>query len=212
MDFVFNIDEDVAATNGAGGGKVETGVSPVTIENVFLNKTANGNNVVDIQFVTDAGGKGLIFGICIDAKWASGAENFDYNTWQEFAVLCGMKTGDTYQAKRKMNGKEVPAVAFKEVVGKKLNLGIYEEFDVHQGKETNKLKLSQTFTPSGKTLTEAKESLEPVKMAEVTAKLKPFYTKRHKEASANGGISAGSETTEAPGEVDDTPAQGGLFD
>ena len=209
MDFVFNLNEDAALTNGSGGGKVETAVHAVTIGNVFLAKTQNGNNVVDFVFETDKGSKGIIFGMCIDEKWVSGAENFDFAAWQEFAVICGMKTGDTYQAKRKMNGKEVDATAFKETAGKKLNLAIYEEFDFHKGKETIKLKLSQTFTPSGKSLTEAKEQLEPVKMEEVAKNLKPFYTKQHKAAGADGAITPDRETSTTEVEEDEGP---GLFD
>ena len=188
-DFVFNLDEEVALTNKVGGGaSVKTDVHAVTIGNVFLGKTTNGNNVVDFIFETESGGKGVIFGMCIDPKWASGAENFDYATWQEFAKIAGMKTGDTYEAKRKMNGKEVSATAFKEVAGKKLNLAIYEEFDFHNAKESSKLKLAQTFTPSGKSLVEAVSKLEPVQMEDVRGKLKDTYTKAWKKQNADGGI------------------------
>jgi len=194
-NFEFNLDEEVALTNKVGGGAgVKTDVHAVTITNVFLGETSNGNNVADFIFETEAGGKGVIFGMCIDPKWVSGAENFDYPTWQEFAKIGGMKTGDTYEAKRKMNGKEVSATAFKEVAGKKLNLAIYEEFDFHKGKESSKLKLAQTFTPSGKSLVEAVGKLDPVQMEEVRGQLKDSYTKAWKKQNADGGI---PETTDA---------------
>ena len=207
-DFVFNLDEEIAVSNKVGGGAgVKTGVFPVEITNVFLGETSNGNNTVDFIFETEAGGKGVIFGMCIDPKWKSGAENFDYPAWQEFAKISGMKTGDTYEAKRKMNGKEVSATAFKEVAGKKLNLAIYEEFDFHNGKETIKLKLAQTFTPSGKSLVEAMGKLEAAEMEAVREKLKPFETKKWKAAKEGGTITtetaADTSTEEVAVEEDD---------
>lgn len=211
-DFIFKLDEEVAGTNGKGNGKVETDVHAVTVTNAFLGETANGNNLVDLIFETEGGSKGVIFGMCIDEKWKSGAENFDYSTWQELAVLGGMKTGDTYMAKRKMNGKEVEAIAFKELAGKKFNMAIYEEFDVYNGKETIKLKLSQTFTPSGKSLTEARENLDPVAMDKAKESLKPFYTKNHANGIADATPAGGQTGAETVAEDDSVLTQGGLFD
>ena len=209
-DFIFKLDEEVAGSNGAGGGKIETGVHQVTITNAFIGETSNGNNLVDIIFENEKGSKGIIFGLCIDDKWKSGAENFDYSKWQELAVLGGMKTGDTYTAKRKMNGKEIDAIAFKELVGKKFNMAVYEEFDVYNGKESIKLKLSQTFTPSGKTLTEAKEKLDATKMEEVKKTLTPFYTKNHQKG-IDTAVKAGDQNSETEVEFVEE-SSGGLFD
>ena len=198
-NFVFNLDEEAALENKVGGGTgVVTGVHPVTITDVFLTETTKGNNTVDFTFETESGGKGVIFGMCIDPKWKSGTENFDHPVWSEFALISGMKTGDTYEAKRKMNGKEVSATAFKEVAGKKLNLAIYEEFDFYNGKETVKLKLAQTFTPSGKSLVEAKGKLDAAEMESAKEKLKPFYTKAHKK-----GVAGGEVSTDAPADTSD---------
>ena len=188
-DFVFNVSTAVAKGMERG---VDTGIHKVKILKGYLSKTKGGNNILDLEFETMSGAKSSIFNICIDAKWASGAENFDFAGWNELALCAGMKTGETYQTTRKdKDGKDVEAIAFKELEGKIVNVAINFEIDVYNNAETKKRKLVRVFFENGLSIAEKEAGkTEGKTIIKLEDKLADYYTKAHKEWQANGGTPA----------------------
>ena len=124
MGFVFKKDESVAL-NAGKGGSLDTGVHSVKIVGAYLKQTEKGNNVIDLEFEGKTGGKVSIFGMCIDEKWVSGAENYDYARWQELASVANMQTGAVAPCKRKnFDGTEEDANAFTELMGLEVQVAI----------------------------------------------------------------------------------------
>ena len=199
-DFVFKV-STAAATSIEKG--VDTGIHKVKITKGYLAKTRGGNNILDLELETMSGAKTSIYNICIDEKWASGAENFDFAGWNELALCAGMKTGETYETTRKdKNGKDVSAIAFKELEGKIVNLAIYFEVDVYNNAETRKRKLSRVFFENGLSIAEKEAGkTEGKTMQKLDDRLADYYTKAHKEWQTNGGTSTGSTTTPASQEA-----------
>lgn len=194
MDFVFKVSSDVAKQVERG---VDTGVHKVKITKGYLIKSEKGNNLLDLEFETMGGAKSSIFNICIDEKWSSGAENFDFAGWNELAICAGMKTGETYATLRKdKDGKDVAAIAFKELEGKVVNIAIYQEIDVYNNKETRKRKLSRVFFDNGLSIAEKEAGKTDGKtILKCEEKLANYYTKAHKEWQANGGTPADAGTS-----------------
>mgnify|MGYP003585029944 FL=1 len=201
MEFKFNVNADIAKSMEKG---VDTGIHKVKILKGYLGKTKGGNNILDLEFETMGGAKSSIFNICIDEKWTSGSENFDFAGWNELALCAGMKTGATYETTRKdKDGKDVSAIAFKELEGKIVNLAIYFEVDVYNNAETRKRKLSRVFFENGLSIAEKEAGkTEGKTMQKLDDRLADYYTKAHKEWQTNGGTSAGSTTTPASQEAD----------
>ena len=200
MEFKFNVNADIAKSMEKG---VDTGIHKVKILKGFLGKTKGGNNILDLEFETMGGAKSSIFNICIDEKWTSGSENFDFAGWNELALCAGMKTGETYETTRKdKDGKDVSAIAFKELEGKIVNLAIYFEVDVYNNAETRKRKLSRVFFENGLSIAEKEAGkTEGKTMQKLDDRLADYYTKAHKEWQTNGGTSTGSTTTPASQEA-----------
>ena len=200
MEFKFNVNADIAKSMEKG---VDTGIHKVKILKGFLGKTKGGNNILDLEFETMGGAKSSIFNICIDEKWTSGSENFDFAGWNELALCAGMKTGETYETTRKdKSGKDVSAIAFKELEGKIVNLAIYFEVDVYNNAETRKRKLSRVFFENGLSIAEKEAGkTEGKTMQKLDDRLADYYTKAHKEWQTNGGTSTGSTTTPASKEA-----------
>ena len=200
MEFKFNVNADIAKSMEKG---VDTGIHKVKILKGYLGKTKGGNNILDLEFETMGGAKSSIFNICIDEKWTSGSENFDFAGWNELALCAGMKTGETYEATRKdKNGKDVSAIAFKELEGKIVNIAIYFEVDVYNNAETRKRKLSRVFFENGLSIAEKEAGkTEGKTMQKLDDRLADYYTKAHKEWQTNGGTSTGSTTTPASKEA-----------
>ena len=200
MEFKFNVNADIAKSMEKG---VDTGIHKVKILKGYLGKTKGGNNILDLEFETMGGAKSSIFNICIDEKWTSGSENFDFAGWNELALCAGMKTGETYETTRKdKNGKDVSAIAFKELEGKIVNLAIYFEVDVYNNAETRKRKLSRVFFENGLSIAEKEAGkTEGKTMQKLDDRLADYYTKAHKEWQTNGGTSTGSTTTPASQEA-----------
>ena len=196
MEFKFNVNADIAKSMEKG---VDTGIHKVKILKGYLGKTKSGNNILDLEFETMGGAKSSIFNICIDEKWTSGSENFDFAGWNELALCAGMKTGETYETTRKdKNGKDVSAIAFKELEGKIVNIAIYFEVDVYNNAETRKRKLSRVFFENGLSIAEKEAGkTEGKTMQKLDDRLADYYTKAHKEWQTNGGTSTGSTTTPA---------------
>lgn len=200
MEFKFNVNADIAKSMEKG---VDTGIHKVKILKGYLGKTKGGNNILDLEFETMGGAKSSIFNICIDEKWTSGSENFDFAGWNELALCAGMKTGETYETTRKdKNGKDVSAIAFKELEGKIVNIAIYFEVDVYNNAETRKRKLSRVFFENGLSIAEKEAGkTEGKTMQKLDDRLADYYTKAHKEWQTNGGTSTGSTTTPASKEA-----------
>ena len=200
MEFKFNVNADIAKSMEKG---VDTGIHKVKILKGYLGKTKGGNNILDLEFETMGGAKSSIFNICIDEKWTSGSENFDFAGWNELALCAGMKTGTTYETTRKdKDGKDVSAIAFKELEGKIVNLAIYFEVDVYNNAETRKRKLSRVFFENGLSIAEKEAGITKGKtMQKLDDRLADYYTKAHKEWQTNGGTSTGSTTTPASQEA-----------
>ena len=199
-DFVFKV-STAAATSIEKG--VDTGIHKVKITKGYLAKTKGGNNILDLELETMSGAKTSIYNICIDEKWASGAENFDFAGWNELALCAGMKTGETYATLRKdKDGKDVAAIAFKELEGKVVNAAIYFEVDVYNNAETRKRKLSRVFFENGLSIAEKEAGKTEAKtITKLEDRLADYYTKAHKEWQTNGGTSTGSTTTPASQEA-----------
>ena len=200
MEFKFNVNADIAKSMEKG---VDTGIHKVKILKGYLGKTKGGNNILDLEFETTGGAKSSIFNICIDEKWTSGSENFDFAGWNELALCAGMKTGETYETTRKdKDGKDVSAIAFKELEGKIVNIAIYFEVDVYNNAETRKRKLSRVFFENGLSIAEKEAGkTEGKTMQKLDDRLADYYTKAHKEWQTNGGTSTGSTTTPASEEA-----------
>ena len=200
MEFKFNVNADIAKSMEKG---VDTGIHKVKILKGYLGKTKGGNNILDLEFETMGGAKSSIFNICIDEKWTSGSENFDFAGWNELALCAGMKTGATYETTRKdKDGKDVSVIAFKELEGKIVNLAIYFEVDVYNNAETRKRKLSRVFFENGLSIAEKEAGkTEGKTMQKLDDRLADYYTKAHKEWQTNGGTSTGSTTTPASQEA-----------
>ena len=200
MEFKFNVNADIAKSMEKG---VDTGIHKVKILKGYLGKTKGGNNILDLEFETMGGAKSSIFNICIDEKWTSGSENFDFAGWNELALCAGMKTGETYETTRKdKNGKDVSTLAFKELEGKIVNIAIYFEVDVYNNAETRKRKLSRVFFENGLSIAEKEAGkTEGKTMQKLDDRLADYYTKAHKEWQTNGGTSTGSTTTPASKEA-----------
>lgn len=202
-DFVFNVSTEVA--KGVERG-VDTGIHKVKILKGYLSKTKGGNNILDLEFETMSGAKSSIFNICIDKKWVSGAENFDFAGWNELALCAGMKTGETYATLRKdKDGIDVTAIAFKELEGKIVNIAINFEIDVYNNAETKKRKLVRVFFENGLSIAEKEAGkTEGKTITKLEDKLADYYTKAHKEWQANGGkpaATSGANTASAPDAV-----------
>ena len=207
-DFVFNVSTAVA--KGVERG-VDTGIHKVKILKGYISKTKGGNNILDLEFETMSGAKSSIFNICIDAKWASGAENFDFAGWNELALCAGMKTGETYTTTRKdKDGKDVEAIAFKELEGKVVNIAINFEVDVYNNAETKKRKLVRVFFENGLSIAEKEAGkTEGKTIIKLEDKLADYYTKAHKEWQANGGTPAATSGATSSANVKDEPVDDG---
>lgn len=204
MAFEFKLDTAAAEKNVFGGKKTKSGIGKFVIEAAYMKQTKNGNNVIDIVTVNEAGGKAIIFGHCIDEKWSSGAENPGYNAFQELAVIAGMQTGQTVASTRVEKGTTVPAVEFAELKGKTLWLGIQEVYSVGEDgrTQTTSYKLSKTFR-------EGDPAIE-------TMEIKDYFDKKWTAAKANNTLivptnDAPATEGNAPAQAEPAETQGGLF-
>ena len=196
VELGFNLDLDVAA-NASKGGRISTGVYKVELVKVFVAKTDKGNNTIDIEMKSENGEVGFINGLCIDAKWVSGAENFDYPRWQELAASAGMRTLTTSPMKRVGKDGEYDALVINELMGKTVNVAVYEELDVYNNKETKKLKLSNSFLADGRSVAEAQAKKPAERIKKIGDRLSQFETKEYKVWRNGGGGAAMDAVTTA---------------
>ncbi|RLA59456.1 MAG: hypothetical protein DRQ78_10600 [Epsilonproteobacteria bacterium] len=191
MEIGFNLDLDIAA-GASKGGRIVTGIYKVEIIKNFLYKTEKGNNIIDLELRSENGEVGFINRLCIDKTWESGAENFDYPRWQELAGSVQMQSLTTYASKRKTADGEVDAVSIKELHEKKLNVAVYDEFDVYNNKEKVTLKLSNSFLADGRSITEAQAKKPAERIHKISSRLQPYETKEYKMWKMGNGDTSGA--------------------
>lgn len=200
MSFVFERDDKAAVANSQGGG-VESGVHDVVIRGAWLGTTQKGNNTIDLELETKTGGRCTIFGMCLDKKWTSGAENSNYATWQELVAISGMTTGATAVGDRVLKKKGVETkeqqAYFTELVGKELKVCIRVVHDVRSdGAGTfQSRELFQTYNSDGTTLAE-KAAGSPAKKIERAKSIKDKETEAFKNFSGAGTNAASTPTAE----------------
>ena len=189
----FELDLDVAA-NASKGGRITTGIYKVTITKAFVSKTANGNNIVDLELKSENGEVGFINGLCIDKNWVSGAENFDYPRWQELAASVGMRSLTTSPMKRITKDGEVNGLVINELMNKTLQVAVYEEYDVYNDKEKVTLKLANSFLADGRSVAEAQAKKPASRIEKISSRLQSFETKAYKDWKAHGGGTTPTQT------------------
>jgi len=194
MELNFKLDLDVAA-DAAKGGRITTGVYTVEIVHAEIGKTENGNNIVDLEVRSENGEIGFINQICIDEFWASGTENSNYRRWQELAACAQMQSLTVYAYKKTVKGVETEVQGIKELVGRKVRVAVYEEFDVYNNKEQIRLRLQNTFLPDGRSVAEAQAKKPAARIFKLEERLKPFYTEDWTKWKAMGGITETAATT-----------------
>ena len=188
MAFVFKKDEAAAEKVGQSGG-MRTGVYDVTIKAVILKQDKSGNNRATFIFENSAGKRALVFDMCIDEKWTTGKDNVDYAKWQEFVAVTGMKTGATKTAKVKMSEKNTEeCTVFTEPLGQVVKIAFQEVYDEYQNKEKIEKQIHRTLFATGHTVSEKKLGAKPAVVEALTTDLKPYYTKAHIAAKANGTL------------------------
>lgn len=183
-NFEFSLNNDIAleAENTGGSfGVLDTGVYSITIKHAAMNKTKNGNNVVDISIQTEDGHETTIWGMCIDPTWASGSENYDYKKWQSLAAVTGMKTGETAPYKLELsNGQVKDLVVFKELQGAKLKVALQKELSVYQGDVKEKNIFHSFYFEDGCTLSERMSKKTAERIDKVAARLTDKHDKSYK--------------------------------
>lgn len=189
MEFKFNANADIAKAKEGKG--VDTGIHKAKITKAVVTKTKNGNNIMDVYFETN-GSQFAVYGICIDEKWSSGAENFDYPTFMELAMTAGMKTGEMYDTEIEVtrDGKKVKekAKAFKELENKVVNVAVYWEFDVYENKEKKSRRIQRVFNADGLSLAEVESGKTDGRaMSKLEDRLADYETKAYKAWKGNGG-------------------------
>ena len=194
MAFQFNPNANVAKAREGKG--VDTGVHKAKITKTLMYQTEKGNNLLDVFFETETGSQFAVYQMCIDEKWASGAENYDYSTFMELALSAGMKTGETYETEREItkNNEKVKekCLAFKELEGKTVFVAVYWELDVYNNKEKKSRKIQRTFNSAGLSVAEVEQGKTEAKTkAKVEDRIEDYQTKAHKEWTANGAANSG---------------------
>jgi len=219
MDFVFNLDTEVASTAGGSGGSfgtMETGVYDVTIVTATLGKTKSKNNCIDLSLVTADGHEKTIYqAFILDEKWATGSVNHGYKDWMAFAVVMGLKGITTFNkplvkedgSPVMKNGQPVVLNAVKELDGKKCKLAIVKELDFYKGEVTEDNIVFASFTEAGLNANEKINSLDPEALGKLDGRLSDKKTKRLKAHIANGGsaeVSGDTNEDKQEPEVDDS--------
>ena len=185
MDFNLNINA-AAAQNAHTGGKIDTGLSLISIEENFIYKSKNGNNLMDLQVRDADGAVGFLNGLCLDEKWTSGSANFDYARNMELMVVLGFEGGQPVACKRKKYDAEEDAFTYPALKGKECKVLLYTELDVYNNKQKETLKLAGSFYLDGKTPAEKEKGLPAVQIVKDSDRLENFETKAYKAWSIAG--------------------------
>lgn len=191
MDLIFNLEEVELAKESqvSSFGVLPTGMyKNATIVRAVANKTKGGNNIIDLTLKTEDGKETTIYqAFELDQKWASGKLNeFGYPRWLRFAKACGMKSASTFKDAlvkedgtpifKKGTQEQIVLTCYKELHGKKVDLGIQKVLDVYNGTVKESNEVYDSF---------ACGSATSDKLAEKLTKTKE--TKEYKAFIANGG-------------------------
>ena len=97
----------------------------------------------------------------------------------------------------KRTGKdgEYDAMVINELMGKSINVAVYEEKDVYNNQEKVHLKLSNTFLADGRSVAEAQAKKPAERIHKIEDRLEPFETKEYKEWKLGGGTQAIDDVT-----------------
>ena len=197
--FKFELDTAAAAENNFGGKGFKTGTTKAKVLNVFPSKSSGGNDIVDIEIENEQGGRAFIFGLKVAKETTTGAKNYDYAKFMEFAALAGIRTGVAGIGERKVKGVVTQVETFSEAKGKQLNITLQQTFGVNNrtNKETIVWSLVKTFTAEGLSLKEVQADLSAAEMNTFVAK--DYYTKEWIVADEDGTLikDTKSNTTEA---------------
>lgn len=203
MDFVFNLDTEIASTANSGNtfGTLDSGVYDVEIVTATLGKTDKGNNKLDLAIKCANGHTTTIYqAFVLDQKWASGSDNFGYKDWMAFAVVAGLTSVTTFQKPLLKNdtpvlknGTPVVLNAVKELEGKKLKLAIVKSLDAYNNEVTEKNEVFASFTPAGLNANEKTNSLPASALEKLTPRLADKKSKAYKAFMADGGAIDSSE-------------------
>lgn len=205
MDFVFNLDTEIASTASNGGntfGTLDSGVYDVEIVTATLGKTDKGNNKLDLAIKCANGHTTTIYqAFVLDQKWVSGADNFGYKDWMAFAVVAGLTSVTTFQKPLLKddgtpvlkNGVPVVLNAVKELEGKKLKLAIVKSLDAYKNEVTERNEIFASFTPAGLNANEKTNSLPASALEKLAPRLADKKSKAYKAFMADGGITDSSE-------------------
>jgi len=200
MSFVFKKDEAAIAAATAGGS-LDTGVHSVTITGAYLVQDASDNYRMDLELESNTGAKASIYGLCVQEKWNTGKDNFDYPRFQELvAVTNPAFTGAVVDGKRKnFEGKENDAKILTELVGKSFMVAIQIELDYYNGKEKILRKLNRSFFADGTTTAEKAAGAPALTSEKLKTTLKDYSNKRHQAFLAGGsptaGVASAADTT-----------------
>jgi hypothetical protein len=200
--FQFQLDESAALSASAGG--MTTGVYEVVVEAVVLGEDKSGNPRASFYFADANGKRAIVFDMCIAPKWTTGKDNSDFNKWQEFAMIVGMKTGATaVQNVQISKDKKEDKTVFAECSGKKIKVALQEVNDIVTGgakigqPKTDK-RIYRTFYTDGRTLAEKTSDVPAKTILAVEKDLKPYSTPAFKAKEANG--TNGGEIANGPDE------------
>ena len=178
MAFAFNINTQAAVNTGKGGA-MGSGVHTVTIQEAWLGETKNGNNIIDLELVSDSGERATIYGMCIDETFTTGSKNSSYGVWNELAIVAGMQTGAVAPMERTaFDGSKSQENAFTELMGKKVMIGLQIVHDVNQdkNKEVKRRNLYRAFYADGRSVAEVQAG-ETVAKSSAGLKIEDYVTK-----------------------------------
>lgn len=206
MGFKFELDASAALDNNFGGKGFKTGITKAKVLNIFPGVSTGGNNTVDIELENEAGGRAFIFGLKTDKLTATGAKNYDYAKFMEFAVAVGIRTGEEGIGERKINGSMVKVPTLAEGKGKYVNIALQNTYGVNNrtNKETIMWSIVKTFTAEGLSLKEANESLPAAEMSAFA--VKDYYSKEWTTANEDGTLIKDDGRDNAPAADAGTPA------
>ena len=206
--FQFQLDTTAAMENNFGGKGFKTGIEKAKVLNVFIGVSSGGNNVVDIELENERGGRAFIFGLKTDKVTATGAKNYDYAKFMEFALAVGIRTGEQGIGQRKMNGAMAQVPTLAEAKGKTINIAMQNAFGVNNrtNKETITWALVKTFMADGLSLKETQGNLPAAEMS--AFRVKDYYTKEWIAADEDGTLikDTGSSAATPAGTEQEAPA------
>jgi len=191
MAFAFNLNTQ-AAVNAGQGGAMASGVHTVTIKEAWLGETKNGNNVIDLEFVSDKGERASVFGMCIDETFTTGSKNSSFGVWNELAIVGGMQTGAVVPMERtSYNGEKTTQNAFSELIGKTIMIGLQIVHDMNKDgdKVIKRRNLYRAFYADGRSVAEVQAG-ETVAKNSANLKIEDYTTKDAEAFKASGGAAA----------------------